>query len=80
MNSKILEVTSKSIESAKLEDNIRPALIENLDSEITLVHLSNNQLSLAFTRQPLQELLKRLLNKQKSASYLTSKCRIPSST
>jgi len=65
MNSKILEVTSKSIESAKLEDNIRPILIENLDSEISLVHVSNNELSLAITRQPLQEVAKAIARQAK---------------
>ena len=58
MNSDTLDATQKSTKSAKLEKPISPPLIESLHSGNSLIHLSDNRLSLAITKQPLQEVAK----------------------
>ncbi len=65
MNSDTLDVTQKSTKSAKLEKHISPTLIESLHSGSSLIHLSDNQLSLAITKQPLQEVAKAIAQQAK---------------
>ena len=58
MNSGISVGRLKNTNSAELENNIRPVLKASLHSERLLIHLSDNQLSLVVTNQPLQEVAK----------------------
>lgn len=65
MNSDTLDVTQKSTKSAKLEKHIRPNLIESQHAGSSLIHFSDNQLSLAITKQPLQEVAKAIAQQAK---------------
>jgi hypothetical protein len=65
MNSDTLDVTQKSTKSAKLEKHIRPNLRERLHSGSSLIHFSDNQLSLAITQQPLQDVVKAIAQQAK---------------
>jgi type II secretory pathway component GspD/PulD (secretin) len=65
MNSSIPVGRPKNTNSAELEKNIRPVLKASLHSERPLIHLSDNQLSLAITHQPLQEVAKAIAQQAK---------------
>ncbi len=48
-----------------MEKHIRPTLIESLHSGGSLIHFSDNQLSLAITKQPLQDVAKAIAQQAK---------------